>query len=206
MGDMIKNIIFDWSGTLNDDFDSYVDIVNEVFRMMKYDKVMTKEEIKREFTIPYMTFWNKYFPDLTKEDQDEMFRKVVHLKRCELYPGVKEFLFELKEKGIKIFVVSSDLKSTLIPEATKYGVKDLFVEIFAHVYLKGPKIKEVVENYDLDPMETLYVGDTSGDIEAGREAGVKTMGVAWGIQCNEKLEASNPDYLFDTVFDIKKIL
>jgi len=203
---MIKNVIFDWSGTLNNDVDSYVDIVNEVFRMMKYDKVMTKEEIRREFTIPYMIFWNKYFPDLTKEDQDDMFRKVIHLKRCELYPGVKEFLFELKEKGIKIFVVSSDLKRTLIPEATKYGVKDIFVEIFAHVYLKGPKIKEVVENYNLNPEETLYVGDTSGDIDAGKEAGVKTMAVNWGIQCEEKLKEAEPDYFFERVMDVRNLL
>ncbi len=203
---MIKNVIFDWSGTLNNDVDSYVDIVNEVFRMMKYDKVMTKEEIRREFTIPYMIFWNKYFPDLTKEDQDDMFRKVIHLKRCELYPGVKEFLFELKEKGIKIFVVSSDLKRTLIPEATKDGVKDIFVEIFAHVYLKGPKIKEVVENYNLNPEETLYVGDTSGDIDAGKEAGVKTMAVNWGIQCEEKLKEAEPDYFFERVMDVRNLL
>ena len=103
-------------------------------------------------------------------------------------------------------MVSSDLKSTLIPEATKYGVKDLFVEIFAHVYLKGPKIKEVVENYDLDPEETLYVGDTSGDIDAGREAGVKTMAVNWGIQCEEKLKEANPDYFFETVMEIRQII
>ena len=103
-------------------------------------------------------------------------------------------------------MVSSDLKRTLIPEATKYGVKDIFVEIFAHVYLKGPKIKEVVENYNLNPEETLYVGDTSGDIDAGKEAGVKTMAVNWGIQCEEKLKEAEPDYFFERVMDVRNLL
>ena len=42
-----------------------------------------------------------------------------------------------------------------------------------------------------------YVGDTTGDIKEGKQAGIKTVGVTWGWHSKEKMAAAGPNYLVD---------
>jgi len=54
-------------------------------------------------------------------------------------------------------------------------------------------------SYDVDfKKENIYmIGDTPDDILAGKENGIKTIGVATGGYSKEKLAINKPDYLFD---------
>lgn len=45
--------------------------------------------------------------------------------------------------------------------------------------------------------EALMIGDGHGDIIAGKNAGIKTAGVTWGIDSKEVLCGLNPDFLFE---------
>ena len=50
------------------------------------------------------------------------------------------------------------------------------------------------------------MGDTSGDVEAGRKAGIKTIGITWGFQHEKILAAAKPDFLINDIIKIKTIL
>ncbi len=50
------------------------------------------------------------------------------------------------------------------------------------VHEKGEVIKSLVDDFNLDKDSTFYVGDTSGDVEAGKYSNVKTIGISWGFQ------------------------
>ena len=64
----IKNIIFDWSGTISDDFTPVYQASTLVFKKLGREPISI-EEFKREFALPYMLFWNKYFPKLKEEEE-----------------------------------------------------------------------------------------------------------------------------------------
>lgn len=50
------------------------------------------------------------------------------------------------------------------------------------------------------------VGDNHHDVEAGKNAGTKTAGVAWSIKGREYISSHNPDYLLETMSDLLPIV
>jgi phosphoglycolate phosphatase-like HAD superfamily hydrolase len=58
----------------------------------------------------------------------------------------------------------------------------LFKKVIGDVHEKGEVIKSLVDDFNLDKDSTFYVGDTSGDVEAGKYSNVKTIGISWGFQ------------------------
>ncbi len=203
---MIKNIIFDWSGTLSNNLNCFYKTCEIIFQ--KLGKEMPPiEEIRRNFTLPYMKFWNKHFPDLSKEKQDKLYAEtIVQAGKSCLYDNVKKVLQNLNKQKINLFVLSSDPKIQIIPEMKKAGVSNLFKEVFWELHEKKHIISEILKKYNLNSNETLYIGDTSGDIEMGKKAGIKTAGITWGFQHKDILEKSKPDYLIDDIIELNLII
>jgi phosphoglycolate phosphatase len=58
-----------------------------------------------------------------------------------------------------------------------------------------------------DPARAIYVGDHERDIEAGRNAGMRTIAVRYGyIEEPESVELWQADIIADTVSDLAKLL
>lgn len=89
---MNKAFIFDWSGTLNDNFRCFAAVCALMFG--KYGlRPIADEEIRRNFDIPYMKFWNKYIPDQKQDEHHELYEKFIHqVGEPEVYPGVREVI------------------------------------------------------------------------------------------------------------------
>jgi len=203
---MKKTLIFDWSGTLSDNMTNFHQVYELMAKELK-GKSLTLEEIRKTFTLPYMKFWNIYFPDLTKERQDILYQRFIHeVDNAKPYPTTYETIKHLHDKGHKIFIVSSDPSSKLIPETKEYEIFEYITETFCNAYNKEQEIKYILDKYNLDKNNTIYIGDTSGDIEAGKIAGTKTIGISWGFQSRDILAKSNPDFLINDIAEIKNII
>jgi phosphoglycolate phosphatase len=203
---MNKSFIFDWSGTLSDNFHCFCQVCNLMFKELDI-KPISEDEIRLNFTLPYMKFWNKYFPDLTIEKQNKLYEQFIHqTDEPELYKHVDEILNFIHNSGWKIFILSSDPISKLIPETKKSGLSQLFEKVVGSIHEKDKAIKSLVYDFNLDNNLTFYVGDTSGDVEAGKSANVKTIGISWGFQSKELLSKSEPDFLIDNILEIKYII
>ena len=203
---MKKAFIFDWSGTLSNNFHCFASVCSLIFRKLGREPI-TEKEIRPSFTLPYMKFWNKYFPDLSREEQCRLYEKYIHqVDEPELYDDVKETIEFLKSLGWQIFILSSDPASKLIPEIEKSGLSTIIEKVVGDVHEKDEIILSFIKNYNLDNKLTYYVGDTSGDVEAGKSAKVKTIGISWGFQDKSILSASNPDFLIDHIADIRRII
>lgn len=74
-----------------------------------------------------------------------------------------------------------------------------------HFTSRGTLVKNAINvarfSYEIDfKKENIYmIGDTPDDILAGKENGIRTIGVATGGYSREKLAVNSPDYLFDTL-------
>jgi phosphoglycolate phosphatase-like HAD superfamily hydrolase len=53
---------------------------------------------------------------------------------------------------------------------------------------------------------TLYVGDSPIDIEAGRRARVRTVGVLTGTSNRDVLAAVSPDHILDSAAELVALL
>jgi len=58
----------------------------------------------------------------------------------------------------------------------------------------------------VDPMLTIYVGDSPVDIEAGNAAGAVTIAATWGVTSRDRLEAAEPDAIIDDIKELPALL
>lgn len=203
---MIKNILFDWSGTLADNLTTIYRATMYVFEKLG-GKPMSFKEYRKRFSLPYMNFWKKHFPDCTKEQISQLFREGLDASGdTGLYPGVKDVLKRLYDKGIKLVVMSSGSQEKIIANAKRYGVFDYFQEINGNILDKVGVITEILQRNNFQPEETIYVGDMAHDIEAGKKGGVVSIGISWGHKPKEMLEAANPDHLISNIIELEKLL
>ncbi|MFH0856305.1 MAG: HAD family hydrolase [bacterium] len=201
---MPKGFIFDWSGTLSDNFSKFHEVCSLMFRDFGGEP-LSEEELKKNFTVPYMKFWNKYFPEVTKEMQDVLYEKYIHeVGRPGLHAGVEDVIKNLHGSGHKIFVVSSDWNSTFHPEVKASGLEEFFTESIGEVYDKSDTFLRMLKDHSLKNDHTYYIGDTDGDIGFGKAANIKTIGISWGSQHRDALAAAEPDFLIDDIKEMEK--
>jgi pyrophosphatase PpaX len=207
-----KCILFDLDGTLIDS----IPLIRESFRFA-VKKVLGKElpddvllaNVGRPLEIQMRL--------IDPEKADELLRVYrehnhKHHDECvRPVEGIKELLEELKKRGIRIGVVTS--KSGWLSER---GIKvcglDAYIDaIIAADHVEKPKphpepIERCLEILGCGRDESVYVGDSPFDIESGRKASVTTIAVPFGPFSRDKLVAAGPDYIADTVDELRKIL
>ena len=203
---MIKNIIFDWSGTISDDFKPVYEAIMIVMEKM-ISKNISTEEFRREFELPPVKFWQKYIPNIDLDEEHKLFLDAIHkVDPPTIYPIIKKVLEDLKSKGLNLFVISSHPHEKLMVEAVSYGITDLFSEIRGGIYDKVKSLEDITTENKLTKQETVYIGDMIYDIEAGKKVGVKTIAVTYGYQDKDKLSKMNPDHIISSPEELVNII
>lgn len=203
---MIKNIIFDWSGVINDSVKNQLCIVNKIFKEFGAKEIFL-EEMKENWEQPYMSFYNKYLPNLTLEQEQIAYKKaILECLNSKAYPGIVDLLKNFKEKEIKMMILSSDLPETLFSGINSFGLDNIFIDIIANAHHKLEGIQELIKRNNLKKEETIFIGDSNHEIEEGRNAGILTGAVTWGYCTKEKLESLKPDFLINNLDELKLVI
>lgn len=120
------------------------------------------------------------------------------------FKGISALLDMLREKGIRIAMVTGKgIHSTAI-SLKQFGIGDYFEQVETG-WMHGPRKPEGIESVlncfaGIPKDEVIYVGDSPGDITASRKAGVAVIAAAWAETAEpEKLASLNPDELFYSV-------
>ena len=139
----------------------------------------------------------------------EIFEEVA-VPVIDLFPGVEETLRTLAERGIPMAVASSRGQHSLEMLMQKTGLAAFIplsclfgVENAARPKPAPDLMYVILGRLGVKPEETLVVGDTSFDIEMGRNAGCHTCAVTYGNQSADTLAGAYPDYIID---DLRKLL
>ncbi len=203
---MIKNIIFDWSGVVKDAAKGQLVLINKIFSVLGH-RAITLEEMKDEWEQPHMGFYKKYLPDLTYEEQKSLYTKfILGEETPDSYPGIVELIKRLKKLGKILFVVSTDIPETLLPEIKKYELADVFNEVISNVDDKEPSVRELISKNNFKLEETVFIGDSNCEVEVGKKVGIKTCAVTWVLISEERLRKMSPDFLVTTVNELEKVL
>lgn len=206
---MIKNIIFDWSGVIIDDLVPVHKTTMRLFKELGVQEI-SLEEFKKEWEQPYMLFYNKYNVPIRREEEQILFRKLYRLTSLEqpssLFPSVMDTLDRFKKSGINMIVVSSSSLENITNEIERFGLHGLFSEINADVHDKAEIINETMERNNFNPEETIFIGDTTHEVEAGRRANTLTATVTWGYQAEDKLKSSNPDFIIHDFKEMESVI
>lgn len=201
----INAIIFDLDGTLWNTVDSCLkatSLVKEEHKDITRD--VTREQIESAMGKTSDDIINIYYGYLPREKREEYaneaFSKNVENLLKEggrLYPNTRETIMKLSKK-YKLFIVSNCVKGYIESFFNTSGLKDYFddYESYGNTLLsKGENIKLVIERNNLK--NSIYVGDTSGDMEGAKIAGIPFVYAAYGFGDVESF-----DYKIDDISEL----
>lgn len=126
------------------------------------------------------------------------------------YPGVMDMLAGLKERGLKMAIVSNKVQ----PETE--ALRELWFADFIPVAVGrvegiAPKPDpamafKALELLDSRPGDAWFVGDSQPDVRTGKNAGCTSVGCTWGFRDLATLEEEYPDFIIDSPIELLDIV
>ncbi|MCF2681586.1 HAD family hydrolase [Faecalicatena contorta] len=199
----MKACIFDLDGTLTDTLDSMHYSVNATLREMGLTEI-TREQCRSfvgngaRYLINQALRVSGDPQGLRLDEGMEIYGRIFDANctyHVTPYEGVCQMLAALKERGVKLAVLSNKPDRQTVKVVREIFGEDTFD------YAQGQKegiarkpepdgIYCLLDQMHVTKEECLYVGDSEVDIKTGRNARVKTIGVLWGFRDRETLEAA----------------
>ncbi len=212
----MKLAIFDLDGTL---IDSLADIAEATNYAM------------RELGLPehHLSKFNYFVGDgLVKliqralpEDSQDKFDKALELYnyyynnnytvKTYVYEGIREMLNTLKKHDVMLAVASNKTHEFTTNIIHHYFGDELFSAVFGKSDGRPTKpdpaiVNAVIDKLGADRNSTFMIGDTSIDINTGKNAGIETIGCLWGFRTLDELVTAGADHIADKPSDIVKFV
>jgi phosphoglycolate phosphatase len=204
---MIRNIIFDWSGTLVDDLPAVWKATNYVLAQAERS-VMSLDQFRAEFCLPFTNFYDRHVPHVPLPQLEEWFhgefRQVQDSVR-EL-PHARGFLEFCRARQIRTFLLSTVHEDHYAVQAQVTGFGAFLEKTYVGVWDKREKIHEILRENGLEPSKTLFVGDMQHDIETAKHGKMHSCAVLTGYNTLNQLRVAEPDVIVEHLGELRQIL
>ena len=120
-----------------------------------------------------------------------------HDRLMKSYTGIEGALATLRGGGARLAVVTSKTHSLARRGLQRCGLDEYFGvligadDVAEHKPHPAP-VLAALDRLSADPTDTVFIGDSPHDIEAGRAAGVSTAAALWGPFPREALAQASP--------------
>lgn len=190
----MRNVIFDWSGTVVDDLPPVVEATNVVLTRYGLPE-MDRDTFRREFSLPFTAFYERILPGVSIEELETVFRPAMAASAAPvtLIPHALTFLERCERESCRMFVLSSAPPEAVEAQAANLGLSHFFEVIYAGVRDKRQRISGILEEHGLLPAETVMIGDMRHDVHAAQAAGIRSIAVLTGYEFPEVIAESRPD-------------
>ncbi len=174
--------------------------------------IPSKEVINKMTGKPLKDFYKVIFPN-----QDVQLFAQTHIKyqsdRFNLskpFPNTVKTLKQLREKEYLIAIISNRSRESLLESLEKAKISKFIDLIVSAEDVINPKphkdhVLSALKKLKVEPENVYMVGDTHHDILAGKNAGVKTVGVTYGF-LGKDIKTLNPDFVIDDIRELISIV
>ena len=201
-------ILFDLDGTILNTDKLIKKTFIKVFEKYKPEYILSEDELLSFLGPSLKESFLKYFSSEKVDELIEYYHDYNHSHHKDfvyVYPSVIETLEYLKNKDYPLAIVTTKLKIAADIGLNTFDLKKYFDVVIGYddVRTTKPDPEGILKAMKLLKVEkAIYVGDNITDIEAGKNAGVKTIAVKWSPEGFKKLQELNPDLLVDKMIEI----
>lgn len=191
---MIKQILWDWNGTLLDDLAYGMSVRNRTFPAFGLPAIESVEAYHAQFCFPIRTYYAR--AGVT----DDIFVAVAHAWMAEYvrgFPNVPlhhdalDTLRRFADAGLTQVMLSATKRDMLIEQIAQFGIQRHFHEVLGLGDIYAGSKEEIGRQYlqrcSIAADETLMIGDTLHDADVARAIGADCVLVARGHQSRETL-------------------
>ena len=195
---MLRGILFDFNGVLIDDEPLHFELFREV--LAEEGVALTEETYYREYVgFDDVSAFRYALPDADEASVARLgarkatyYRERIRSERYPFFSGAVELVRQAAERDLVLGIVSGALRSEIEPALRQEGIEDLFKVVVAAEDVTEAKphpdgyqrgVRELNTQPPLParlfhPHEVLAIEDTLAGLEAARDAGLATLGVA----------------------------
>jgi phosphoglycolate phosphatase-like HAD superfamily hydrolase/ADP-ribose pyrophosphatase YjhB (NUDIX family) len=204
---VIRNIIFDWSGTLVDDLPAVLKASNFVLAQAGKSE-MSLDQFRAEFQLPFTKFYDRHTPDVPMEKLENWFHAEFRRSQESVVelPHAREFLKFCRAKKFRTFLLSTVHADHFKVQCAVTGFDAFIDRPYTDVWDKREKIHEILRENNLKPDETIFIGDMQHDIETAKHGGVHSCAVLTGYNTLEQLRNAKPDLIVEHLSELRGVL
>ncbi len=204
-----KLLFFDLDGTIVNSMYDIGDAMNHTYRTFGHPEISYEE-------IPAMVGGGirKLLVDAFGEEADiDYIHKIFYdyytqhyVDKTRPYPNVETALQKLDFIPKAIFSNKPHRFTTGIID--KLALKKYFIYVQGarpELYQNKPDPSGILyglSQLNIRPQETLFIGDSTHDIQAGKAAGTDTCAVTYGYRSKDTLLAEKPNYIIDDLSEL----
>lgn len=192
----IKHVIWDWNGTLLDDLDLCLEIINAMLADRELPGI-TREGYLDVFDFPVRDYYLQIGFDFNEEPFESLSDEFITAYEkgrpdCKLMDGAYQILAHTASLGISQSILSASKGSYLKKAIVEYDIKEFFNAVQGldnhHAAGKLDLAKEYMGSCRVAPNEILLVGDTTHDRIIAAEIGVHCVLIPNGHHSRQRLE------------------
>lgn len=201
---MIKNIIWDFDGTLCNSYPqiagTFKDILEENNIDIAYKKILKgmKKNSAGSYITNICTKYNLNRDEIYLEQSRKVDKNIE--KNSKLYKNTVQSIKKLKERGINSYILSHQKKDIIFKILKKYNIEKEFLDVVTpeEGFKRKPSDEmfvELINRNNIDPKKTLNIGDRILDHMPAKKLKMKTC----------YYDEDNLNEKFETDFKIKKM-
>ncbi len=204
---MIRNIIFDWSGTLVDDLPAVLKASNFVLTQAGRPE-MSLEQFRAEFSLPFASFYDRHTPEVPMAQLEDWFHSSFRKAQDSVIelPYARDFLEFCRARKLRTFLLSSVHHDHFLAQCRVTGFDAYVDKPYTDVWDKRKKIHQILDENQLRPEETLFIGDMQHDVETAHHGGIYSCAVLTGYNSLEQLRAAQPDLIVEHLGELRSRL
>ncbi len=215
---MVKNLIFDLDGTLLDTLPGITLAINEALAECGYPYSFTEEETKSLIGGGADRLVRKALKDKGNDEDAFAALKKAYMPlyrkfqetNTGMFSGLEAVLRAFHSEGKRLFVVSNK-PDPLAKDAVKKFLPPLFAGVTGQKEGFPPKPNpastfSMMKEFGLNPLESVYIGDSHFDVETAHNAHLRCILVTWGygdykepLICESDRHVSSPTELYSVV-------
>ncbi len=221
---MNRLVLFDIDGTLVRGFQGHNKAFSEAFRKVyqvdaTVDTIAVQGMTEQQVIIEVLKKQGLREKEIMSKIEECMgvmidhFNKIIATDEIILLDGVQELLEQLKDRNILMGLVTGNLEPIGRGKLRKVNINHYFKiggfgnDDVDRANLARLAIKRAQRDFDFKFNNNVFLfGDAPQDMKAGKEIGVKTIGITTGVYPKQRLKDAGADFVLENLRDTEKIL